>query len=258
MRVLTEMHARHWLNSQPADKSGIFIVEKDAILTPSAKSYLAEHKVTIISDLDKLPSAEPEKETAEPVQPQAAAPRADRYESAYGGFFADKPEHMTQLYGAKLVFKDHKVIRLRGMIDSFEALILETQISFLDMRLQRVSDDLEQTLDFVKTLMRCEVLGEPVPDMVLLSMNEEEIRRKSHDPKRYFGVGHFAPSISHGKPVILLNTLRTQIRMVEIHAYEAFKDEYGQPARTDIIRGFNRLSSVYYIMMVKMLAGEYK
>jgi ethanolamine utilization cobalamin adenosyltransferase len=262
MRVVTERHARYWLGSQPAGKPGAFVLEKDAILTPSARSFLTDHKVRFCTEPDD--AADPKDaalaDASASADIKAIDPtiKPDRYESAYGGFFATKPEHMTQLHGAKLVFKDHKVIRLRGMIDSFEALLLQTQLTLLELKLPRVADDLEQTLNFVKTLMRCEVLAEPVPEMVLLGMNEDEIRRKSHDPKKYFGVGHFAPSISHGKPVILLNTLRTEIRKVELCAYDAFKDEYGQPSREDIIQGFNRLSSVYYIMMIQVLAGQYK
>ena len=55
-----------------------------------------------------------------------------------------------------------------------------------------------------------------------------------------------------------LNKLRTLTRESELVAYRAFKDEYGQATREDLIRALNRLSSLFWIMMFKYLTDQYK
>ena len=69
---------------------------------------------------------------------------------------------------------------------------------------------------------------------------------------------HFLPHYKQGEMVAYLNKLRTLARETELIAYKAFKDEYGQTNREDIIKSLNRLSSLFWIMMFKYLTGKYK
>ena len=85
-----------------------------------------------------------------------------------------------------------------------------------------------------------------------------ELREHSHHPSKYYGIRHFLPNYKQGEMVAYLNKLRTLTRETELIAYKAFKDEYGQVSREDIIKSFNRLSSLFWIMMFKYLAGKYK
>ena len=43
----------------------------------------------------------------------------------------------------------------------------------------------------------------------------------------------------------------------ELAAYKAFRDENGAVTREDILLGLNRLSSLMWIMMIKLKAGKY-
>ena len=106
--------------------------------------------------------------------------------------------------------------------------------------------------------MRCEVLSEPLEDFSLQGMTEKDLREKSHNPKKYFGIGHEMPTYEMGEIVAALNILRTLTRETELSAYEAFKGEYGQVEREDLIRALNRLSSVFWIMIFKVRTGKYE
>jgi ethanolamine utilization cobalamin adenosyltransferase len=61
-----------------------------------------------------------------------------------------------------------------------------------------------------------------------------------------------------GPLTLAANRLRTQTREVEIAALEAFAvPGGGPPGRPDLLRALNRLSSAFYVMMLKAKAGEY-
>jgi ethanolamine utilization cobalamin adenosyltransferase len=111
---------------------------------------------------------------------------------------------------------------------------------------------LAEVLNYARAVMRAEVIGEKLPPMKLFGMDEGEIRDRSHNPMKYFGLPHFMPvKVDDGEAVLALNTLRTMAREVEIAAYEAFKTKSGAPDREDIVTGLNRLSSALYILMFK-------
>lgn len=59
--------------------------------------------------------------------------------------------------------------------------------------------DLQETLDFVRNIMRCEVLDEKLEDFTLLGLTPEELREQSHYPKKYFGIGHEFPRYWNGR-----------------------------------------------------------
>ncbi len=260
--LLTEADVRaEFRNKNLADITE-YKVEKGTIVTPSAKAFLAEKRIRLVTDGEQVAAAEPPKTEAPPVEqdesnlPPVSYPQ--KYESVQGGVFEKKPEFMTQIYGNKLVFKDHKIVRFRGAIDSFEAKIIDIQLRFLNKGMQQVVDDLQEIMDFVRMILRCEVLNQEMQDITLLNMDSDEIRARSHNPKKYYNINHFAPDYKYGEEVAALNLLRVGVREVELAAYDAFKDEYGVPARGDIIKGLNRLSSLFYIMMFRILAKEYR
>ena len=54
-----------------------------------------------------------------------------------------------------------------------------------------------------------------------------------------------------------INKLRTLARKTELVAYNAFKDQNGNVDRNDIIQALNRMSSVFWIMLCKLIKGLY-
>lgn len=168
-----------------------------------------------------------------------------------------KPEFMTHLKGDTLVFKDHPRIALRGCIDSLESEIILVQTRAMELHLRKLYQDLNETIKAIRWLLRCEVSGEPVGEWSLLGLSPGELRAHSHHPSQYYGMKHFLPTAEHGEMVAHLNRLRTKARETELVAYRAFREEQGQVSREDILTAFNRLSSLYWIMMFRYLTGAY-
>jgi ethanolamine utilization cobalamin adenosyltransferase len=248
VKLITEADVRAQLNESAHDVKE-FRIEPGAIITPAAREYLMDRRV-------KLVAAQTEQVGVQAsVLPDLAPPK--QYKTASGEPIKEKPEHMTSLRGAQLVRKDHPVIRFRGAIDSMTARILEVQLAMDKLGLPKLALELEEILSYVREILRAEVREYPLEFRPLLGMSAEELREKSHHPEKYFGLNHFAPRREHGEAVILLNTLRTQIREVELAAYDAFKGQDGVPTRGDIILALNRLSSLLYVMMFRALTKEY-
>ena len=172
--------------------------------------------------------------------------------------FSGKPEHLTALYGNTLVCKTNGIICLRGKLDSLAARIIETQLAFQRLGLSKGFDDLEETLEVVRSIMRAEVLEKELESVFLFGMDEAELRNRSHMPEKHYGIPHFFASADDGEEVVLLNSLRAASREAELQACSAFKTKSGESERPDIIMALNRLSSAYYIMMLRVKTGEYE
>jgi ethanolamine utilization cobalamin adenosyltransferase len=249
--VLTEAALRILLKDEDLDVLKEYKVGADVIVTPSAKAYLTDHRIDLLVG-DKRVIRCPG--NSEPVRKDPVPNPGVRDETASGG----KPEYMTSLKGTVLVCKDNKIIRLRGKIDSFEAKLLETQLAFIRHNCAKQAEDLGEVLGYTRAVMRAEVLDDAVPPMKLFGLDEAEIRDRSHEPRKYYGVPHFMPlTVDDGEVVLMVNVLRTMIRETELVAYEAFRGESGVPEREDIVMALNRLSSALYVIMLKEKAGEY-
>jgi len=258
MSVLTESEVRRQLKGKDFKEYTEFRVIKGQIVTPSAKSFLSENNIHLkyVDSLEEVVHEVKKAKEEVPVKLQTIEEK-NKYITVFGAELMEKPEHMTHLHGNLLVFKDHKVIALRGKLDSLESKILETQVVAHKLGASKLTEDLEEILKFVRGLLRCEVVNEPVGEFKLLGMTPEELREKSHYPKKYYGIGHEPVAFSMGEAVVALNSCRTTIRETEHLAYTAFKGEYGDVQRPDIIKALNRLSSLFWIMIFKYRTGEY-
>lgn len=242
MALLTEAVVRQMSDN---GARGPVVVARGDVLTPSARSWLREHRVEVVF---------PQGETPPPGDPQARTPR---YETLFGASLEEKPEHMTHLRGNTLVFKDHPRIAFRGHID-----LLEGEIALAQQACSRegygvLAEELQQVLDFVRRMIRFDVLDEPVGEISLCGYGEKELREYSHYPEKYFGQPHFLIHYTDPIAILALNKVRAAARQTELAAYRAFRDENGGVARGDIIQGLNRLSSLLWIMMIKVKAGKY-
>lgn len=206
----------------------VFFLGKGDSLTSEARDFLLRERIDI------LPASE-----AKP----------GRYRLPGGGWTEEKPEHMTHLNGDVLVPKTHPRIRFRGKLDTLEAELLLCRLEC-----PRFDKELGEILDFVRELLRREVLEEPMEEKTLLGMTEAELRRKSHFPQEYFGQPHFMPSAKDGAVILRLNRCRCAAREAELSAAEAFTDREGVPTRADLLRAMNRLSSALYLLMIQQKA----
>lgn len=206
----------------------VFFLGKDDRLTPSARDFLSRERIEIRSAEDA---------------------RIQRYRLLSGGFAEEKPEHMTHLNGDVLVLKNHPRIRFRGAIDTLEAELLWCQ-----SLCPAVEEPLGEILTLARSLIRCEVMDEPVKEFTLCGLTEAEQRKRSHLPQDYYGQPHFMPEASDGQTLLALNRCRCAARAAELQAVDAFLDLDGNPFRTDILKALNRMSSMLYILMIQQKA----
>ena len=236
MALLTEERVRQMSDN---GTRGPVVVARGDVLTPSARSFLREHRIEVV-----YPQGREEDGSAA------------RYQTPFGVGLEEKPEHMTHLRGNVLVFKDHPRIAFRGMIDTLEAETMLVQLAAEGY--PGLVAELEEVLSFVRRFIRCDVLDEPVGEIRLCGYTAEELRQVSHYPDKYLGQPHFLPSHSDGRALLAVNKLRTLARRTELAAYAAFRDGAGKLTREDIILGLNRLSSLLWIMVIKLKAGQYE
>lgn len=234
MKILTDTELRaRWYKTHLS----VVQVERDTIITPAAKDFLKEHKITLVTGSE----TKPEKQAGYVIQ-------------ATGEQVSKKPEDMTHLYGNVLVKKDHPRIAFRGKLDSLEAKILTAQQIAEGEKRPDLAAVLEEVLDFVKQILRSEVRAEILKDIRLLGLDGDEIRHMSHHVEEYFGIPHPTPGYQMGKLCVALNSLRTAVRETELQAVHALGDEpKGGP---EIVEGLNRLSSFVYLLFCGELTGK--
>ena len=242
MALLTEEDVRRMSNQ---GTRGPVVVNRDQMLTPGARDYLREHRVEVVY---------PQGEAAGEGAPSAPA----KYRTLFGAALNEKPEHMTHLKGNVLVFKDHPRIAFRGYIDLLEAEITLAQHAAAGEGYGTLAEELEEVLDFVRRFIRFDVLDENLGEMRLCGYTPGELREYSHYPEKHFGQPHFLIRYTDGPAILAVNKVRTIVRQTELAAYRAFRDADGNVTRDDIILGLNRLSSLMWMMMIKLKAGKYQ
>lgn len=229
MAVYTLESARD--NIRTRDGKRVFYLADGDHLTPSAMDWLRKECIEILP---------------------ASQAKPDHYRTPDGGIYAKKPEHMTHLRADTLVRKDHPRIRFRGMVDQLEAELLLAAAHVGD----RYAKALQEILDAVRLLIRCDVLEEPVTLDTVCGLTLDQIRERSHFPQKYYDQPHFMPSADDSLPLLLMNKARTVLRQTELAAYEAFHDREGVVTRQDILLLLNRLSSMLWILMIQKKKEE--
>lgn len=204
----------------------VFFLGKGDQLTPGAKDWLSRERIEVRS---------------------ADQAKIETYRLLGGGYVTEKPEHMTHLHSDVLVSKTHPRIAFRGAIDALEAEIVLCQLTA-----ETVRKELGEILALARLLIRCEVLNEPVPEEKLCGLTQDEIRKRSHFPQEFYGQPHFMPEHTDGAAILHINKCRCIARQAELAAVRAFVDDEGNVARADILKALNRMSSMLYILMIRL------
>jgi ethanolamine utilization cobalamin adenosyltransferase len=226
--LYTETSARD--NVRNREGKRVFYLGSGDTLTPGARDWLRQEKIEI------LPASQ-----ARPL----------RYRLIFGGYAEEKPEHMTHLNAEVLVPKTHPRILFRGAMDSLESSLILAQITA-----GKYAGEIGEVLALARRLIRSDVLEEPVGEMRLCGLTEQEQRERSHRPQDFYGQGHFMPEAADGEALARLNRARCDARAAELKAVAAFSDREGNPTRVDILRAMNRMSSMLYILMIRMKSGK--
>ena len=205
----------------------VFYLGKGDTLTPGARDWLRRERIEVMS---------------------AEQARPERFRLLGGGFLEEKPEHMTHLNSDLLVSKCHPRIAFRGAVDSLESELIFAQLAVPE----DVAKQLQEVLNLVRLVIRCDVLEEELKVQKLCGLTEGELRQRSHRPQEYYGIPHFMPEYTDGEAIVRLNRARCAAREAELKAVAAFTDREGNPTRVDILRAMNRVSSMIYILMVQL------
>ena len=292
MKAITEDFLRYELRSSQPE---VYVIPEGKILTPAAREYLQQRKIRVEKaggytythqlkapvqkaeqpeekEAQKQPEPKktesksrphvvatevPQPEEVEiPVQVTVPKPKSVDYET--NAFYYEKPEHMTQLFGNKLVCKDHPRILFRGKLDALQADVVLAQAMIQAAGgSQSLIEDLADVLKDLREMMKCEVLDEKMDVETIIGLTHEELRAQSHNPMKYYKIKQLVlPDYTMGTEYAWLNRLRTAIRETEVAACQAFHSGKTY-IRTDIIEELNRLSSALHIMMCRHLAGWY-
>ena len=216
-------------NLRARDGKRVFYLGKGDQLTSEARDWLARQRIEILP---------------------ADRAKPERFRLLTGGYVEEKPEQLTHLQGDLLVSKTHPRIRFRGELDALEAEMMLCQLKLPEA----LGKELREVLEYVRLMMRCEVLNEPLPEQKLWGMTEAELRLRSHRPQEFYGQAHFMPEATDGEAILWLNRARTQARRGELAAVDAFMDRDGNLIRQDIPRAMNRVSSMLYLLMIRLKA----
>lgn len=285
MRLITEDVVKKIIKAGKYVVDGKLLMPADCMLTPSAKAAVIDHKLKLVQDdgtrapkrADSTGSPPPGRGSSagflsawqggSPDIPPAgtaeataggAPARKRRYTLPDGTTAAKKPEHLTQLSGTLLVTKGDLRIHLRGEVDLLIAELLKAQLRIAELGFSQLVDDLQDVYDFIRKLSRAEILDEPFTAETIIGLSYSDIRDISHHPQRHFGRGHiFDITYQDGEVTLLLNALRAQARHCELVFYEAFKTEDGSASRGDLMEGYNRLSSILYILCLRAVTNRY-
>lgn len=241
MELINEVYVKKLIGEGKLQPKGEIKVTENQLFTPSAIEFLNDKNIRIVRNAEKTETKEQK-----------------TYETVFGGTMLGKPEHMTHLRGNTLVFKDHPVIKYRGALDYLESEIIVAQTVAQRHGYLDITRDLEEIITLVRKLIRYEITGEKLNDFTLIGLNAEQMREHSHHSTKHYGISHFLPSYTHGEMAAYINKLRTLARKTELVAYNAFKDQNGNVDRNDIIQALNRMSSVFWIMLCKLIKGLYK
>lgn len=244
--ILTDAELRaHWFRTRETT----FSAAPGVMLTPAARDFLKEHSITLVYE-----EAAGESMSVRPIPFRDGKPVF--VDASTGAELPEKPEEMTHLRDNLLVPKTHPRIAFRGQLDALQADIIALQV-LAENDCPSMGQDLEELLACCRELLKAEVTEQPMPQLRLLGMDSDQLRRCSHRPKEFLGIDHPIPSSRQGMLCAELNRLRTRVREAELSAARAFTKPEGGFARVDIIEGLNRLSSAVYIIFCRKLSGRY-
>lgn len=243
-RVVTEADLRTAL--LPRETKEYFISE-NTYITPSAIDFLKERKIALVRTGDAVSNR------VMPVANIEDRGNLTFIDALTGKTFSEKPEEMTHLRENLLVPKTDSRICFRGKIDSLQAKVLELQCVAIEEESFILCDNLEEVLNYLRMLLAAEVKDVSFDKIVLLGMNESELRYVSHHVKEEIGIAHPVPSCRMGKMAIGLNSLRAQVREVELSVMSLESKH-----KESFIKAMNRLSSAVYIMFCRLLAENYR
>lgn len=174
-----------------------------------------------------------------------------------GGEVHDKPSHLTQLDARFFAPKSDARIRLRGRLDSLQALALLAAARAEADGWSELAADLGTVAAYCRELLAAEYHLRAPARLRLAGLDEEELHHASHHPREAVNLDHLVPDASHPEVLHWLNWLRCQVREAEILALDAFPPEHHPGTEGGPLAGaVNRLSSAIYYLELRTAATQ--
>lgn len=255
MSVITESELRElWQNGRgqlPAFPAG-------TRFSAAAQDFLKAHRITVAWETAPASAVDRpawDRPSVFPVALSGPVPVC----SECGQPLHGKPEHLTQIDAGRFAPKTTPRLKLRGRVDSLQALVMLTAAQARRYRLPELAGHLDTLAAYCREIMSAEYHARPAAPLTLLGKSEEELHQISHWPDRHLGLAHLTPGPEDHEILHWLNVLRTQAREVEVVALEAFP-ETGWPEaaglRDSLAHALNRLSSAVYVLELLFKSGQ--
>ena len=257
MPVITEEKLRK------LEKDGVLdqlVIEEKDILTPSAREFLNKKRISYDRNREKKEEKEEkleiQKKDDKKLAMEEAKPKRQYRDYVTGAIYDKKPEFMTQIFGDNLVVKNHKRIILRGKFDTLQAETIKFWKKY--EKNKKLEADFAQAYRFIRDFFISEMVDSEFKERDVLGYDIDTLKEITHNTHKYYKTGHlFEINVEYDEKVIDINCLRALSRECEIAAVDAFYHE-GKTERLDILKALNRLSSIFYLMMLKANNGDYK
>jgi ethanolamine utilization cobalamin adenosyltransferase len=260
--VLTESELREQLR-RPRTGARV-VVPPGAVLSPAARDFVGHWRLELVEEpqdaggpntggraaLDR-PGAPRgwDRPSTFPVVLEGETPRC----VTCGGEVHGKPDGLTQLDACHFAPKTTPRIRLRGRIDSLQALALLAAARVAAGGNPTLARHLSTVAAYCRELLSAEYNERPAAPPELEAGDTEQVHRATHDPRGELGVDHLTPGADDPEALHWCNHLRCQVREVEVVALDTFPSPH-HPYGASIVHGLNRLSSVVYYLELRLLA----
>lgn len=255
MPILTEAELRERVR-QPQDGMKLSL-PRGTMFSPSAADFIKQWHIEVVFDgpgngspAALVPAQEGpdwDKASVFPVNFKGELPQC----ITCGTPLKKKPEHMTQLNAQYFAPKTHDRIRLRGRLDTLQAMCLLVAAMAREQAAGPTADLLDSLAAYCREMLSAEYNERPVAPLSIDGLDEAQLRETTHDPQAALGIPHLTPSSQDSLLLLWLNYLRCQVRETEIIAAECFRIEAGVPDVSGLVQALNRLSSaVYYLELI--------
>lgn len=167
-----------------------------------------------------------------------------------------KPEHMTQLNKTLFAPKNNARIRLRGKLDTLQAVCL----MIAKMAQENGADWLTARLDtlaaYCREMTSAEYNERRVEPLEIDGLDEAALRKVTHNPSEFLGIPHLTPGADDPLVLLWLNYLRSQVREAELAALDVFECNPGDKDPLGLVQAMNRMSSAVYYLELLMVKSE--
>jgi ethanolamine utilization cobalamin adenosyltransferase len=170
-----------------------------------------------------------------------------------------KPEHMTQLNAVTFAPKNNDRIRLRGKMDTLQAVCLLIGANARSGGAHWLAELLDTLAAYIREIMSAEYNERPVAPISIGGLDDTQLRKTTHNPQEALGIPHLTPASDDSTLLLWLNYLRCLVRETEITVIETYGGEVYGKDPFGMVQAVNRLSSaVYYLELLVEKDGKPK